>query len=103
MSQAIAQARCFTHAHREAAAKCPQCGKFYCRECVTEHEGRVMCRTCLDALLEQSEVAGPGWLRAVGSWALSGVGFLFAIYCFYQIGRVLLRIPSKFHTGVFFE
>ena len=26
---------------------CPGCTRFYCRECVSEHEGRYLCTTCL--------------------------------------------------------
>jgi len=39
--------RCHHHAEREAVARCPECGFFYCRECVTEHDDRVICASCL--------------------------------------------------------
>ena len=55
MNSPLASARCFKHLSREAVARCPECSKFYCRECVTEHEGRMMCRSCLDALLQEDE------------------------------------------------
>ena len=36
MSNLIHQ-RCSNHPGREAAVRCPECGRFFCRECVTEH------------------------------------------------------------------
>ena len=34
--------RCLHHPAREAVALCPECRRFYCRECVTEHAGRMI-------------------------------------------------------------
>ena len=103
MSVPLAQARCFKHVSREAAARCPECGRFYCRECVTEHQGRVVCRTCLDALLQPEERETPGWIKAAAGWSLALAGYLLVFYGFYLLGRMLLRIPSAFHSGVFFD
>ena len=35
--------RCFNHMLREAVACCPECRRYFCRECVTEHEDKVLC------------------------------------------------------------
>jgi formylmethanofuran dehydrogenase subunit E len=43
----IALARCQRHPGREAAARCPSCQQSFCRECITEHEGRMLCLACL--------------------------------------------------------
>jgi|SRR5580698_8482302 hypothetical protein len=40
-------ARCLFHAQREAAARCPHCGGTFCRECVTDEEGKLACPPCL--------------------------------------------------------
>ena len=40
-------ARCLFHPLREAAARCPHCGGTYCRECVTDEEGKLACPPCL--------------------------------------------------------
>ena len=42
--------RCFNHAAREAVARCPACGHYFCRECITEHDDRVICAACLRKL-----------------------------------------------------
>ncbi|MGB0258579.1 MAG: rhomboid family protein [Coraliomargarita sp.] len=103
MSSPLANARCFKHVHREAVARCPECGKFYCRECVTEHEGRMMCRSCLDALLQVDEKVASGWFQVLKGWLLAGAGVCLVAYVFFQLGRFLLSIPAKFHSGIFFE
>lgn len=103
MTSSLAQSRCFQHASREAAARCPECKRFYCRECVTEHDGRMICRTCLDELLQEGTNTSQGIFKFLRAWLLAFGGYVLAVYIFYQIGRFLLKIPSKFHTGVLFE
>jgi hypothetical protein len=39
--------RCWNHEAREAVCRCPGCARSFCRECVTEHESRLLCATCL--------------------------------------------------------
>src|SRR5215510_6104048 len=43
----LRHARCLFHPLREAAARCPHCGGTFCRECVTDEEGRLACPPCL--------------------------------------------------------
>ena len=38
---------CWNHETREAVCRCPECGRSYCRECVTEHAARLLCAACL--------------------------------------------------------
>jgi hypothetical protein len=83
---------------REAAARCPECGRFYCRECVTEHGGRVVCAACLKRL-----AAGRGGprarLRTFTGLLRSGVAFFVLWFLFYLAGRALLLLPTSFHEG----
>ena len=46
----LRHARCLFHPLREAAAKCPHCGGTFCRECVTDEEGKLACPPCLRRL-----------------------------------------------------
>ncbi len=91
----IALERCFNHASREAVARCPGCGRYFCRECVSEHEGRVICAFCLKRLSTKSikRYRLVGLVRAVE--VLIGVLLLWS--SFYLLGRALLTIPSSFH------
>ena len=100
---ALHQTKCINHEAREAVARCPSCKHFFCRECITEHEGRVICASCLQKLVaaqqeqdsrpkKQRFVAAGGFLRAVFS--------LLALWIlFYAIGQFLLLFPDSFHSG----
>ena len=46
----LRHARCLFHPRREAAARCPHCGGTFCRECVTDEEGKLACPPCLRRL-----------------------------------------------------
>lgn len=93
----ITRQRCFNHLGREAVARCPECERFFCRECVTEHEDRVICAACLKAMAGRRRRKG----RHAGVFMLSRcmLGFLVLWLLFFTIGRTLLRIPSSFHDG----
>jgi hypothetical protein len=89
--------RCSIHLEREAAVRCPGCNRFYCRECVTEHLGRMMCAHCVarqSATRTGARSPGARWL------VLSLGGWLFAWVVFYYLGMLLARMPSEFHGGL---
>jgi len=46
-ARGLRHARCLFHPLREAAARCPYCGGTFCRECVTDEEGKLACPPCL--------------------------------------------------------
>ncbi len=96
--EALAQQHCLHHALREAAARCPECKHFYCRECITEHDDRVLCASCLKKITQGT--AGKRYVLAgLGRLSLGVFGFLTAWLCFYWIGQTLLSIPTKAHDG----
>ncbi len=90
--------RCFHHSAREAAGRCPECGQFYCRECITEHDERIICATCLTRLTNRSAARRTAmvWLWNTAQF---GGGIFLAWLFFYLAGQVLLLIPSSFHEG----
>lgn len=89
--------RCFHHDLREAVAQCPSCKLFFCRECVTEHEGRMICRTCVAAAIARNDSKTARSNRAF--WTVTALGgILIAWLVFYYLGLALARVPSKFHT-----
>lgn len=90
--------RCLQHPDREAVARCPECRQFFCRECVTEHDERVVCAACLR---KQSvpRAERRRWLAGVGRALAAGLGFVAGWLLFYSAGQMLLSIPSEFHEG----
>lgn len=89
--------RCLNHALREAAVQCPSCRRFFCRECVTEHAGRMICVSCV-AILARDDRSNER--AALVRWAAAAViGFFIAWMVFYYLGLTLARIPSKFHSA----
>ena len=97
----LREQRCRNHDDREASARCPACGGFFCRECVTEHEGRILCSACLarttrpDATPTRRFRPGP-WLAGIG-----GFGMLWL--AIHMAGRLLLTIPAEVHEGTIWE
>jgi hypothetical protein len=94
--------RCLNHARREAIARCPECGQFFCRECITEHENRIICAACLKKLSRTPFLKSPAFLQAlrIGHCLL---GFIVAWFIFYLAGELLLRLPASFHEGALWK
>ncbi len=93
----IAAQRCFNHARREAAARCPVCAKYYCRECIAEHDGRMICARCLKAVEAPRRKGRFLSVMARTFQLLAGVLVLWLV--FFLLGRALLTLPSSFHEG----
>jgi hypothetical protein len=98
MSAELIHQRCFNHALREAAALCPECHHFYCRECITEHDDRVICAVCLGKMASRSLTQRAGFRFAVRTLQTL-VGLAIACSFFYFVGRTLLSIDSSVHEG----
>jgi uncharacterized paraquat-inducible protein A len=100
--EAISRQRCLHHPEREAVARCPECKQFFCRECVIEHDDRVICAECLKKM-----AAGPSRARArfaaAGRIVICLIGFFAAWLFFYEAGRLLLLIPTSFHDGTIWK
>lgn len=62
---ALIHQRCFNHATREAVARCPECSQFFCRECITEHDDRVICSACLKKLARVPLLKRPALARVM--------------------------------------
>ena len=103
MTSLSLQQSCFNHSRREAVARCPLCSRFFCRECVTEHEGRMLCTTCLSGLVRSTPKTRRPWRIWLSSLLQGGFGLLLLWIVFYLIGRLLLAIPHSFHEGTIWQ
>jgi hypothetical protein len=94
----VVHQRCFHHSLREAVARCPECRQFYCRECITEHEDRVICAACLKKITAPIE---PRRVSFAWAWPVAQflLGFAIVWFLFYFFGETLLSIPSSYHEG----
>ena len=95
---ALITQRCANHLDREAVARCPECARFFCRECITEHEDRVICAACLKRVARKRE-AGRARFTAVPRTVQCVAGLLAAWLFFYFAGRLLMAVPVSFHEG----
>jgi hypothetical protein len=94
----LADQRCFNHAEREAVARCPACTQFFCRECITEHDDRVLCAACLRQLSRVPLFRRRSFAKVLRVGQLL-FGLLAAWLFFYLLGNALLSIPDSFHEG----
>lgn len=103
MSEGLHQT-CLNHPLREAVAQCPDCRRPFCRECITEHDYRMICAHCLAEMRQKRlkektrEIRLPLLPLLHASVALL---VLWAVY--YQIGEVLVNIPVELHDGNVWE
>jgi len=90
------QHRCWNHEAREAVCRCLQCGRSFCRECVTEHESRLLCAACLRSAAQA--VAGRrGRLRRLAGvgFTLAGVALAWAVYFAAAEGLITITERSE--------
>ena len=97
----LSQQRCFLHATREAVARCPRCERFYCRECITEHDGRIICAACLREISgAREETARSRFVAPVLQFA---GGMLLLVAAFVVVARLLLLLPHDYHEGTVWQ
>jgi hypothetical protein len=102
LSGGIVHERCSNHPQREAAAQCMGCGRYFCRECIVEHDGKMTCASCLKKS-GRTRAGGrlrlKGTVRAAQAAAALTVLWLF----FYLLGGMLMAVPDSFHEGTMWE
>jgi hypothetical protein len=91
--------RCWNHETREAVCRCPSCGRPFCRECVSEHESRLLCAACL-AVQGRARQAGRGRFAPAGA-AIAGM--LLAWLLIYGAGRGLVLITARIQEAAWEE
>lgn len=87
-------------------ARCPTCTGYFCRECVVEHDGQLVCASCLARQIADVS-AGSGRRRKLLSRLREGATLGFALlllwWLFYGFGSMLLRVPPEVHDGTIWK
>lgn len=95
--------RCVRHSEREAVARCPACGQSFCRECVSEHEGKLLCAACLAKETRAADGVSNSRIRKDRTRLWRGLRCVCAVFAlwgfFFLMGELLLRLPPEFHEG----
>ncbi len=90
----LQQQRCWNHDAREAVCRCLACGRSFCRECVTEHESRLVCAACLRNLVE-GESKRRGRMRRLTASLLTLAGLLLAWGVFFAAGESMIALRER--------
>lgn len=90
----LAAARCLNHEAREAVSRCKSCGKYFCRECVTIFEGRMMCAACVRSVSGQQRDATRTGLGVSGA-ALAVAGLFSTWFVFYAAAWMILQFRER--------
>jgi len=94
----ITHKHCFNHSQRMASARCPQCKRFFCKECITEHSGKVLCTACLSQTALTATDKHSHWAVLIHAIQfMIGLWLLWSF--FYYFAQILLLIPTSFHEG----
>ncbi|MGA3240549.1 MAG: hypothetical protein ABSG03_30115 [Bryobacteraceae bacterium] len=88
------QQRCWNHDAREAACRCPGCGRSYCRECVSEHEGRLLCAACLSVVTSGREPGG-GRVGNLAPAAMIAAAILLAWLTYWVAGESVMAVIRR--------
>ena len=84
----LASTRCGNHEFRQASGLCPSCKRPFCKECLTEHDGRLTCASCLRRTAPAAAVRG-AWKKRLATPAMLIGGLLGSWLLFYVAGTTL--------------
>jgi len=92
MTPALHQ-RCWNHEDRETVCRCPGCQRSFCRECVGEHEGRLLCTSCLKATVSGQRPNEKR--RRLVRPALALAGVLLAWVAYFLAGETAMTLSGR--------
>jgi hypothetical protein len=88
------QQRCWNHEGREAVCRCPECGRSFCRECVSEHQARLLCAACL-ARVARASAPKRSPLRRLAPPLLGLAGMLLAWVVLFGAGESIIILAER--------
>ena len=103
MSEGLAKTLCAIHPARPASARCPNCRKFYCSECITEHEGKMSCASCLRLSMESVPESKRKLRLPIAPLVQLVLAIAVCWVVFYFFAQFLVDVPDNFHDGTVWE
>lgn len=103
MSESLARTTCTTHPDRPASARCPSCREFYCGECITEHDGKLTCASCLRGEVEEVAPERRSFSLPIAAVVQGLIALFLCWVTFYLVGQFLGDVPDDFHDGTIWE
>ena len=88
---------CWNHENREAVCRFLGCRRSFCRECVTEHNGRLLCASCFAAAIPAAK-SRSGSLRKLATPLLLASALLLGWLVYWGFGEVVIGL---FHRNAF--
>lgn len=85
---------CWNHETREAVSRCPECRHSFCRECVTEHESRLLCAACI-ARLTQGTAVRSGFMRRLAPAGMMLAALLAAWLFYFALGQTAITLVER--------
>lgn len=95
----LAKKKCVRHGEREAVARCPSCAGDFCRECIVEHDGRILCASCLAREVVRVESAPGEGRRKIWEALVTAACALLLVVMFYALGQFVKALPPELHEG----
>ncbi len=92
----FSQQRCFVHPSREAVSLCLECRRAFCRECVVDHDGRLICAGCI-ALLRTPMAQVNRVRRRLFSAVATALAIMLCWILFYMAGRLFMMAEPAHH------
>ena len=86
--------RCWNHETREAVCRCPECGRSFCRECVTEHESRFLCAACMRNRA-RAQARTSSRFRRIAPALMTAAGIVLAWAIFFGAAESIITITER--------
>lgn len=87
----VIQQRCWNHSVRGAVCRCPVCQRPFCRECVSEHDSRLLCAMCIKASVATLGRRGSRPFAYLLLPALALASTLLVWATFFSLGQIIME------------
>lgn len=103
MSELLSNLVCNLHPERPASFRCQSCRGYFCPECVTEHDNKYTCASCLDVRKEEASPVERRFSLQPMPLIQFAMAVVFCWVIFYLLAQLIVGVPDKFHEGTLWE